>query len=105
MSSQRRSIPQGLNCGLESARGCYLIRVDGHSTIPPDYVQVLLETTFGRTHARELAGKSAPAAKVLSLRPLLLRTAPAPVAATRSTTIHRGKSWSTTSRSALTSRG
>ena len=43
VSSPRRGIPQALNCGLEAARGRYIVRVDGHSVIPPDYVQALLD--------------------------------------------------------------
>lgn len=38
-----RGIPQALNRGLEAARGRYLVRVDGHSSVPPDYVQALLD--------------------------------------------------------------
>src|SRR5919112_6679420 len=43
VSSPSRGIPQALNCGLEAARGRYLVRVDGHSIIPSDYVQALLD--------------------------------------------------------------
>ena len=43
VNSPRRGIPQALNRGLKAARGRYLIRVDGHSIIPPDYVQALLD--------------------------------------------------------------
>jgi cellulose synthase/poly-beta-1,6-N-acetylglucosamine synthase-like glycosyltransferase len=38
VSDGRRSIPAALNTGLAHARGRWLVRVDGHSTIPPDYV-------------------------------------------------------------------
>lgn len=34
--------PQALNAALAAARGRYLIRVDGHSRIPPDYVERIL---------------------------------------------------------------
>src|ERR687894_1222599 len=54
VSSPRRGIPQALNRGLEAARGRYLVRVDGHSIIPPDYVQVLLDHI--RSRACEGAG-------------------------------------------------
>src|SRR5918994_1804580 len=54
VSSPRRGIPQALNCGLEAARGRYLVRVDGHSIIPPDYVQALLDHI--RSDACEGAG-------------------------------------------------
>src|SRR4028118_1805430 len=43
VGNPRRGIPQALNCGLEAARGRYLVRVDGHSIVPPDYVQTLLD--------------------------------------------------------------
>ena len=39
----RGGISQALNRGLEAARGRYLVRVDGHSIVPPDYVQALLD--------------------------------------------------------------
>jgi succinoglycan biosynthesis protein ExoA len=41
--NQRRGAANALNSGLEAARGRYLVRVDGHSSIPPDYVQALLD--------------------------------------------------------------
>src|SRR5215213_1363873 len=43
VSSPRRGIAQALNCALEAAKGRYLVRVDGHSIIPPYYVQALLD--------------------------------------------------------------
>ncbi|HET8599495.1 MAG TPA: glycosyltransferase family 2 protein [Segeticoccus sp.] len=33
-----RGIPQALNVGLAAARAPWLVRVDAHSTVPPDYV-------------------------------------------------------------------
>ena len=54
VNSPRRGISQALNRGLEAARGRYLVRVDGHSIIPPDYVQALLDHI--RTDACEGAG-------------------------------------------------
>jgi succinoglycan biosynthesis protein ExoA len=39
--NQRRGAANALNSGLEAARGRYLVRVDGHSIIPPNYVQAL----------------------------------------------------------------
>jgi succinoglycan biosynthesis protein ExoA len=47
VNSPRRGISQALNSGLEAARGRYLVRVDGHSIIPPNYVQALLERAVG----------------------------------------------------------
>src|SRR5215218_11227126 len=54
VNSPRRGIPQALNCGLEAARGRYLVRVDGHSIIPSDSVQALLHHI--RSEACEGAG-------------------------------------------------
>ena len=36
-------IPASLNAGLAAARGRWLVRVDAHSTIPPDYVRRALQ--------------------------------------------------------------
>src|SRR5215212_8753222 len=54
ISSPRRGISQSLNCGLEATRGRYLVRVDGHSVVPPDYAQALLDHI--RSDACEGAG-------------------------------------------------
>lgn len=35
----RSTIPAALNAGLGAARGAWLVRVDAHSTVPPDYVR------------------------------------------------------------------
>ena len=43
VSNPHRGIPQALNRALEAARGRYLVRVDGHSMVPPDYIQALLD--------------------------------------------------------------
>lgn len=37
------SIPAGLNLGLSVASGDYVVRLDGHATVSPDYVTVGLE--------------------------------------------------------------
>lgn len=37
------SIPASLNLGLSAARGRWLVRVDAHSTIPPDYVAIVVD--------------------------------------------------------------
>ncbi|UAL30494.1 glycosyltransferase [Nocardioides rotundus] len=39
----QRSIPGALNAGLQAARGTWLVRVDAHSTVPPDYVARAVE--------------------------------------------------------------
>jgi len=38
VTEARPSIPTALNTGLAAARGTWLVRVDAHSTVPPDYV-------------------------------------------------------------------
>lgn len=35
--------PQGLNAAIAAARGEIVVRVDGHSEIPPDYVRIAVE--------------------------------------------------------------
>ena len=37
------SIPASLNAGLVAARGTWLVRVDGHSAIPPEYVRLAVD--------------------------------------------------------------
>src|SRR5207249_2496031 len=32
------SIPRSLNVALQAARGAWLVRIDAHATVPPDYV-------------------------------------------------------------------
>jgi cellulose synthase/poly-beta-1,6-N-acetylglucosamine synthase-like glycosyltransferase len=39
VDNPRVSIPAALNVGLASATGRWLVRVDAHSTVPPDYVR------------------------------------------------------------------
>lgn len=36
-----KAIPRGLNLAVRQARGRYLVRVDAHATVAPDYVEVL----------------------------------------------------------------
>jgi succinoglycan biosynthesis protein ExoA len=36
----RRNIPSSLNLGLKAARGRWLVRIDAHCTVPPDYIEV-----------------------------------------------------------------
>lgn len=42
LSNPAGRIPISLNMGLASARGRWLVRVDAHSTVPPNYVRVLV---------------------------------------------------------------
>jgi glycosyltransferase involved in cell wall biosynthesis len=39
LSNHDRVVPTALNVGLAAARGTYLIRIDGHSVVTPDYVE------------------------------------------------------------------
>lgn len=57
--NQRRGAANALNSGLEAARGRYLVRVDGHSIIPPNYVQAL------RDHMRSGACEGAGGPRLL----------------------------------------
>jgi len=43
VTEPRPSIPAALNTGLAAARGTWLVRVDAHSTVPPDYVGLAVE--------------------------------------------------------------
>jgi glycosyltransferase involved in cell wall biosynthesis len=47
--------PAGLNIGLRAARGEWIVRLDAHSTYPPDYLAVCMETA-GRTGADNVGG-------------------------------------------------
>ena len=42
LSNPEGQIPTSLNMGLASAQGQWLVRVDGHSTVPTNYVRVLV---------------------------------------------------------------
>jgi cellulose synthase/poly-beta-1,6-N-acetylglucosamine synthase-like glycosyltransferase len=43
VGNPRRTIPAALNVGLASARGRWLVRVDAHSVVGPDYVATSVE--------------------------------------------------------------
>jgi succinoglycan biosynthesis protein ExoA len=43
LENSRRNIPSSMNMGLAHARGRWLVRVDAHSTIGPDYVSIAVE--------------------------------------------------------------
>jgi succinoglycan biosynthesis protein ExoA len=47
VDNPRRGIPQALNRGLSAARGRFLVRVDGHSSVPAHYVQTLVDHIRG----------------------------------------------------------
>ena len=43
LSNPRGIIPVSLNLALAAARGTWLVRVDSHATVPPDYVRTAVE--------------------------------------------------------------
>jgi len=47
ISGRAGSIPRSLNAALATARGTWLVRVDGHSTIPSNYVSTALSIAQG----------------------------------------------------------
>lgn len=52
VDNPQRGTPQALNRALAAARGRFLVRVDGHATVPPDYVQRLVDhLRSGACHA------------------------------------------------------
>jgi succinoglycan biosynthesis protein ExoA len=42
LDNPERGTPQALNVALAAARGSYWVRLDGHSVVPPDYVERLV---------------------------------------------------------------
>jgi succinoglycan biosynthesis protein ExoA len=42
VDNPERGTPEGLNHALQAARGRYIVRVDGHTIIPPGYVRKML---------------------------------------------------------------
>jgi succinoglycan biosynthesis protein ExoA len=67
----RHNIPSSLNLGLSRARGRWLVRVDAHSTVPPDYVSVavrrLHEGRWGGVGGRKDAVGRTPAGRAIAL--------------------------------------
>jgi succinoglycan biosynthesis protein ExoA len=45
LENPRRTQSSGLNIGLRASRGEYILRLDAHSTYPPDYLAQCLETS------------------------------------------------------------
>lgn len=43
IDNPRKVIPSAMNLGIRRARGSVILRVDGHSVIPPDYVSSCIE--------------------------------------------------------------
>ena len=50
-----RTVPRGMNLGLMVARGDYIVRMDGHSEYPPDYIHNCI-TELERTGADNVGG-------------------------------------------------
>jgi succinoglycan biosynthesis protein ExoA len=67
----RRNIPSSLNLAVERARGRWLVRVDAHSTIGPDYVRTavarLQEGTWGGVGGRKDAVGRTPAGRAIAV--------------------------------------
>lgn len=67
----RQRIPASLNAGLARARGAWFVRVDAHSTIPPDYVRLaverLREGRWGGVGGRKDAVGRTPAGRAIAV--------------------------------------
>jgi cellulose synthase/poly-beta-1,6-N-acetylglucosamine synthase-like glycosyltransferase len=70
VTDARRSIPTALNTGLAAARGRWLVRVDGHSTIPAGYVRRAVERisegTWGAVGGRKDGVGRTPAGRAIA---------------------------------------
>ena len=66
----RRTIPHALNLGVAHARGAWLVRVDAHSTVPPDYVRRLVahlrSGSWGGVGGRKDAVGTTPAGRAIA---------------------------------------
>ena len=67
----RQNIPSSLNLGLAHARGRWLVRVDAHSTVPPEYVSVavgrLREGRWGGVGGRKDAVGRTPTGRAIAV--------------------------------------
>ncbi len=50
-----RIVPKAMNLGIQAARGQWIVRLDAHSTYPPNYLRLCLETSQ-RTGADNVGG-------------------------------------------------
>ena len=57
LTNPRKIIPSALNVGLAAARGQYVMRVDGHWTVSPDYVEMALTTLADHDDAAAVGGR------------------------------------------------
>ena len=71
VGNPRRNIPSSLNLALAHARGRWLVRVDAHSTVPPDYVRVavgrLREGRWGGVGGRKDGVGRTPAGRAIAV--------------------------------------
>jgi succinoglycan biosynthesis protein ExoA len=70
LHNPRQTIPTALNIGLERARGRWLVRMDAHSTVPPDYVRAavtrLREGRWGGVGGRKDGVGTTPVGRAIS---------------------------------------
>lgn len=70
LTDDRRSIPASLNAGLAKADGAWLVRVDAHSSVPPDYVRLavgrLREGQWGGVGGRKDGVAHNPAGRAIA---------------------------------------
>ena len=70
LTDDRRCIPASLNAGLAKAEGAWLVRVDAHSVVPPDYVRLavarLREGQWGGVGGRKDGVSHTPAGRAIS---------------------------------------
>ena len=55
LDNPRRAQAAGLNIGIRRAKGDFILRLDAHSTYPPDYLELCLQTSQ-RTRAENVGG-------------------------------------------------
>ena len=73
LSNPARSMPAGLNLGIQHARGIYVGQVSGHSVLPPGYVASAVEA-IERTGAWSVGGRIVRAASSPMQRAIAIAT-------------------------------
>lgn len=70
LHNPQRIAPTAMNVGLAAARGAYLVRIDGHATVPPDYVATavahLRSGTWGGVGGRKDGVGRTPAGQAIA---------------------------------------
>lgn len=70
LTNPRRLIPVSLNLALRQAEGDYLVRVDAHASVPPDYVRIavghLRTGAYGGVGGRKDAVGTTPAGRAIA---------------------------------------